>query len=114
MIKIKRDSGYADLFRGYKVIIDGKVAARIQNGQTISLEAPKGKHMLYLKLDWCRSNVLEFEVGERDVFFECGSPLRGWNFLLSALYSTIYYRKYIWLKQVMSVGPAPAPSAGPQ
>jgi hypothetical protein len=110
MVTIKRDSGYADLFRAYRIILDGKSVARIQNGQELKLQVPPGKHQIYLKLDWCRSNVLEFELGERDITFDCGSSLRDWRILLSLLYAAIFYREYMWIRQRMSIGAGPAPS----
>lgn len=110
MITIKRDSGYADLFRAYKIILDGKAVAKIQNGQQLKLEAPRGKHQIYLKLDWCRSNVLEFELGEREMTFDCGSSLREWRLLLSWLYAAVFYREYMWIRQRLSIGAGPASS----
>ena len=35
MIRLKRDSGYADRMRAYKVILDGKEVAKI-NGNKLS------------------------------------------------------------------------------
>lgn len=102
MIKIKRDSGYADLFRAYKVVLDGKAAAQIKNGQEIELEAPPGKHQLYLKLDWCRSNIVEFESGGGELKFECGSNLRDWKIFLAVVYAAIYPKEYMWLKRILN------------
>jgi len=100
MIKIKRDSGYADRLRAYKIVVDGNVVGEIKNHQEIELDISHGKHELFLKIDWCRSNVVEFEWdGNGDIKFECGSNLRGLKILLSILYITFLHSKYIWLKE---------------
>jgi hypothetical protein len=98
MIKIKRDSGYVDRLRAYKVVLDGNVVGEVKNGQQIEVDAPQGKHELVLKIDWCRSNSVEFESdGSSDVEFECGSNLRGLKIFLSIVYATFLRSKYIWL-----------------
>ena len=100
MIKIKRDSGYADRLRAYKVVLDGNVVGEVKNGQQIEFDASQGKHELFLKIDWGRSNVVEFESdGSSDIEFECGSNLRGLKIPLSIVYATILRSKYIWLNK---------------
>lgn len=108
MIKIKRDSGYADVVRGYKVMLDGKAVARVYDGQTVSVDVQPGKHQLYIKLDIWRSNAVEFEAGSGDIQFECGSPLRGWRIFLSLYYAVFRPRNYIWLRRAGDIGSGPA------
>lgn len=108
MIKIKRDSGYADVVRGYKVMLDGKAVARVYDGQTISVDVPPGKHQLYIKLDLWRSNILEFEAGSGEILFECGNHLRGWRVFLSLFYGAFCPRSYIWLRRSADIGSGPA------
>jgi hypothetical protein len=100
MIKIKRDSGYADRLRAYKVILDEKVIGYIKNGQDVFFEVSKGTHQLYLKVDWCRSNKINFESNDRDIEFECGSSLRGLKMLLNIFYLTLLKNKYLWIKKI--------------
>lgn len=99
MIRIKRDSGYADRIRAYKVVLDGDVIAEIRNGQQLELDVPPGRHRLHLKIDWCRSNYVDFEASENTIEFECGSNLRGFKILLALLYITFLRSQYIWLKK---------------
>lgn len=61
MIRIKRDSGLADRFRVYKVVLDGDVIGKIKNGQQIELDVPPARHRLHLKIDWCRSNFVDLK-----------------------------------------------------
>lgn len=100
MIRLKRDSGYADRMRAYKVILDGKEVAKIRNGQQIELDVAPGNHELYLKIDWCQSNRIEFELNENIVDFECGSSLRGkrfWIPFIELYYITFKRKEYMWL-----------------
>ena len=100
MIKIKRDSGYVDRLRAYKVILDEKVIGEIKNGQEITLEIPKGSHQLYLKIDWCRSNIINFDINDDNVEFECGSSLRGIRIFLTIFYIIFFRDQYLWLKKL--------------
>jgi len=99
MIRIKRDSGYADRLRAYKVLLDGEVIGEISNDQQFEFDAAPGKHQIQLKIDWCTSNRVDFEKEQDTVEFECGSSLRGFRILLSILYVTILRNQYMWLKR---------------
>ena len=100
MIKIKRDLGYADRLRAYKVVLDGNVVGEVKNGKKIEVNASEGRHELFLKMDWCRSNAVEFESnGSSDIEFECGSNLRGLKILLTIVYASFLRSKYIWLNK---------------
>jgi hypothetical protein len=98
MIRIKRDSGYADRLRAYKVVLDGTIVGDIRNGQQLELKVAPGKHRLQLKIDWGSSNMVDFEINDRDLEFQCGSNLRGFKILLAIFYATIFSNQYIWLK----------------
>jgi hypothetical protein len=99
MIRIKRDTGYTDRLRAYKVVLDGNVIGEIKNDQQVELDVAPGKHHLTLKIDWCRSNIVDFEVNQDTVEFECGSNLRGFKVLLVIFYVLFLRSKYIWLRR---------------
>lgn len=98
LIRIQRDSGYADRVRAYKVVVDGNVIGEIKNGQQIEFQIEPGRHELYLKVDWCQSHIIEFEMKQDDIEFECGSNLRGLKIFLSIFYVTFFRKDYIWLR----------------
>ena len=98
MISITRDSGFADMFRNYQVVIDGIVAGEIGNGKRLVLKVPPGKHQMQIKIDWCTSNTVAFEADEKTREFQCGSNLRGIKLLLSLLFITLFREQYIWLR----------------
>jgi len=99
MIKIQRDSGYADRLRAYKVVLDGEVIGEIRNGQLVEFDVAPGMHRLNIKIDWCRSNAVEFEMNNEVVEFECGSSLRGFKLLLAIIYITLLSGQYLWLRK---------------
>lgn len=99
-IKIKRHSALADRTRAYVVLLNGEVLGEIKNGEEVEFDVPAGNHQLRLRIDWCRSKAVTFEVDQSPVAFECGSNLRGIKIFLSLLYATIFRDNYMWLRQV--------------
>jgi len=103
MINIKRDSGYADQLRNYKVILDGKVIGEIADGKTESFKVPAGAHTLRLSIDYIKSNKISFECGSDEATnFECKNNLRGKRYFLLPLYLTILMSKYLTLRKTQT------------
>jgi len=100
VLKIVRDSGYADRLRAYQVILDGVKIGEIRNGQTQQFPVTPGLHAISLKIDWCGSKAIEFTVtGEDQLTFQAKSNLRGPK-LVSALWYVIFDRNsYLLLKR---------------
>ena len=99
-IKLNRDSGYVDHQRAYRVVIDGEKRAKTSNGESIEIVVEPGNHEILLKIDWLRSNTINFSInkGEKKEF-DCGSSLRGARFMLSIFYVTFLWNKYLWLQE---------------
>lgn len=100
---LQRDSGYVDFIRRYKVLLDGEQIGAIRNGGRFECQVPPGRHVLQLKIDWCGSNAVEFEVGAGEAIrFECGSNLRGRKAanVGKAMISTP--NEWIWLSRASS------------
>ena len=68
-IKLNRDSGYVDHQRAYRVVIDGEKRAKISNGESIEIVVEPGNHEILLKIDWLRSNTINFSINKRRVSF---------------------------------------------
>ncbi len=99
MIKINRKKEYNDKFREYEVILDNNYLGNIYAGETKNFEVASGNHTIYLKIDWCRSNTLDFHVSENEVFeFECGNSVTGWKRLFDVIYTIFLRNKYLWIK----------------
>lgn len=100
MVQIIRKNAFMDLFRAYRVLLDGKEVGRIKNGKQLRLEVPSGIHHLQLKIDWCYSNKVEFEIEHSSEFleFECGNNYTGKRVFLGVLNVLGSDKPYLWLK----------------
>lgn len=100
-IHLARDSGFADYTRQYKVVVDGEEKGQIKNGGTFECEIAPGRHTLELKVDWCGSNILKFEVADNEkAYFDCGSNLRGWKIFKASKIMREAPNEWIWLKSL--------------
>ena len=99
MITLHRKSSYADAIRAYDIVIDGNVSGKIKRGETVSLNSiSQGDHQIWIKIDWCRSNKLDFSYDGTTTHFECGSNLKGLKLFLSIVYIFIP-DKWCWIKK---------------
>jgi hypothetical protein len=97
---LTRPRQYVDMLRRYTIIVDGHRRATIRRGQTISLDLPPGRHQVVAKIDWCRSNPVEIEVGpEGRHFLEVGSNLTGWRILNALAYIIRWPDRYLYLRE---------------
>ncbi len=82
-LQLTRDSGFADLLRAYKVLIDGEDVGVIRNGQCREFEVSAGSHALEVRIDWCTTGEQQFTAHDSPEVFRVFSKLRGWRFLFS-------------------------------
>lgn len=99
-ITVRRTTSYADRLRAYKVKVDREVVGSVRARESITVPVSPGRHSLVLRIDWCGSETIDFEIqpGE-NVCFECGSNLAGWRQLLTLFYITFRTRQYLWLRR---------------
>lgn len=104
-LELTRVSEYANKVRDIKVFIDNQQVGTISNGQTKTFDIPEGKHhSLQVKIDWCTSDLVEFEVGEQETkrftmtSFAKHNPL---GTLAAIYYITIASNKYLNLKETV-------------
>ena len=102
ILNIKRENSRFDQYRNYKIILDGKLLGKLSSNETKSFKINSGSHIIYVKIDWCRSNKIKFNSSNSSnssINLECGSfannALKG---LLVFIYATVFRRKYLWLK----------------
>lgn len=98
-ITVRRTTSYADRWRAYEVKVDGVVVGSVRARESVTVPVNPGKHSLVLRIDWCGSEQIDFEVqpGEH-VFFDCGS-LAGWRIVLAIFYILFRTREYLWLRR---------------
>lgn len=99
MLKLVREDKFRDRLRSYKIILDDTYCDDINTGEVRNLELTPGKHTIYLKIDWCRSNKIDFYVSDNELIeFECGNSMKSWRILFAFIYITFLKNKYLWIK----------------
>ena len=97
---INRLKSLSDSLREYIMVLDGAEIGRIRVGESFKMPISPGEHQIFLKIDWCRSNLLNFTAEEGiQVELECGSSLTGWRIFLGFLYISFWRDKYLWIRQ---------------
>jgi hypothetical protein len=65
--------GWLNAARSYRVVIDGRVFARVDRGETLTFGIAPGHHELQLAVDWTRSPKLHVDLAEgQEVRVRCG------------------------------------------
>ena len=101
ILSISRDAGYADRLRDYRILCDGREIGRIRNAEARDFEIAPGEHRLLVKIDWCRSNEVQFSVHDGDTArFLCGNNLRGLRLLLAIFYVLFARKHYLLLRRI--------------
>ena len=75
MIRVTRKKAYADMFRAYKIYIDGIHRGNVKRNATKEFEIEKGKHTVCAKLDWGGSNEICVDVNDSVVELEVGNAV---------------------------------------
>lgn len=99
MLKISRDRAYCDRYRKYKIFIDNAYVGTIKANETCEYIVAPGRHTVYAKIDWCRSNILSIDIGNQDKYVEVGASATGYKILIIYLYITFLKNTYLWLKE---------------
>ena len=96
-IEIKRGKGYKDAIRAHQIELDGEIIGSIKAGEAVGFDIQPGKHHLRMKIDWCSSGYLDFEIkDEQTLSFESGNNVPP---LGELIYITFLRNKYLWLKR---------------
>lgn len=102
-ISLKRDSGYADRLRKYRVLVDGQEIGRIGDSEEKTFQIAPGQHQLIVRLDWAKTPAVSFEaMQDQTAKFSCGSNLRGMRLILALYYVVFAPSKYLWLRAIES------------
>ena len=80
------------LITKYKVFLDDVFIGKIESGGWLTVEVSNGIHKIFLKIDWCSSNILEIVKGSDVINLECGNK--------SGLNALFKRNDYLWIKQV--------------
>ena len=79
-LNLNRVTSFSDSLRAYSIVLDGAVVGHIKAGESVDIPVHPGKHQIFLKIDWCRSNILDFTAQTgAEVTLNCGTNLTGWQ-----------------------------------
>jgi len=104
-IYIYRKPADADKLRAYTVLVDGQAMCEVRDGETCTVIAPEGKHVVKLTIDWCESNPLTVETvsGSRQRL-TVSSNLRGSRRALALWYVAFARKSYLNLERSEATG----------
>ncbi len=97
-LTVRRDRGWADCFRAYRVLVDGIEIGKLPPGGTLHHEISNDAHVVEAKIDWCGSSPLALEASENDRTVVVRSALRGFRLFLALLYVTAERDRYLRLE----------------
>lgn len=96
-VVVARLAGKRDSFRDYRLLIDGRRAATLAEGDVRTLSLQPGTHELWLSIDWARSKKLTLQLppGSRSVL-KCYAAGGVYSALVD---STLRCHRYIELSE---------------
>lgn len=95
---VRRDKGYADKLRYYRIMLDGLEIGQIAEGTELRQDISEGPHVVEAKIDWCGSQPLEFHALAGDQVVIVRSALRGFRLFLVFVYVFFNKRGYLTLE----------------
>lgn len=102
-LHITRRRAYADCLRAYRILVDGKEVAKIDNGDVIQVPVTQGFHTIVARIawSWVGSQTLEFDIQSGQTLkFDCTSNLRGLKFWFTIVYAFVGRTRWISLTQL--------------
>ena len=94
-LTVRRDKGYADKFRKYRVLLDGVEIGQLAEGAVLRRDIGDGPHVVEARIDWCGSQPLTFNSQAGELSVNVRSALRGWRVMLAGLYLIFNRRGYL-------------------
>lgn len=108
VVVVFRPSTHVDSLRLHKVLIDDHPVATVADGRSVTIRVAPGRHTLRAEIDWCRSNVLTFDIreGEQSTF-RFAPTATG---LLLPLVPVLMFAPRFWTRVTQVSGPSRAPA----
>jgi hypothetical protein len=92
---VRRDEGWTDRIRKYRILLDGEEIGRIGEGEELRQEIADGPHVIEAKIDWCGSPPLRFNATSEDKTVLVSSALLGWRAFVGIFYVIFNRRGYL-------------------
>ena len=97
-LTVRRDKGYADKIRKYRILLDGVEVGRLAEGAVLREEISEGPHVVEARVDWCGSPPLQFDAQAGEQVVLVRSALRGWRVMLASFYLIFNRRGYLHIE----------------
>ena len=102
ILRIKRDAGWHDKLRAYKLFLDGAKVGLLKEGEQLTLRIPSGNYRIIAKIDWCSSPEVECDISENETIeFRCCSALRGFQLVFAPLFVLFFKNRYLKLDRTI-------------
>ena len=98
-ITVRRDKGWADKMRKYRILVDGAEIGQLGEGEVLRHEISDETHSIEARIDWCGSRRIPFQAQSEDLVFLVRSALRGWRLQFTLFYIVFNRRGYLILDQ---------------
>jgi hypothetical protein len=99
-VLLKRHMQYVNILRRYIIVLDGKEIGEIHNGPVVELLMDPGSHSIRMRLDWCSSKPLEFDIESGQTLnLVTGCSINGIKSMLAFLYVTVYRNRYLYVRR---------------
>jgi hypothetical protein len=95
---VRRDKGYADKIRKYRILLDSVEIGQLAEGAELCEQISEGPHVAEARIDWCGSQSLEFQARAGEQILVVRSSLRGWRVILALFYVMFNKRGYLVLE----------------
>ena len=99
-LTVRRDKGWTDKFRKYRILVDGEEIGRLGEGEHLCHPIAAGVHVVEAKIDWCGSRPLRLEIGTEDQLVVVRGALRGWRLLFAGFRVFLNQHEYLTLELV--------------
>ncbi len=97
-LAVRRDKGYADKLRKYRILLDGLEIGQLAEGTVLRQEVSEGPHVVEARVDWCGSQPLDLHAVAGEQVVVVRSALRGWRVMLALFYVIFNRRGYLTLE----------------
>jgi hypothetical protein len=97
-LTVRRDRGWVDRFRNYKIVVDGSEIGRLAEGDLLRQEIATGSHVIEARIDWCGSQPLEFEASSEDLTVLVANATQDGGVLSTIYFLAFKRRNYLCLR----------------
>jgi len=103
-ISLRRIRDLIGIYRGLQVFLDGQEIGQLLYGARCSFGALPGRHEIYVRMDWCRSEPLSLTIDSGGVVqLECGCRF-GFMFPLNAVGLAAWPERFFFIRTLSAGG----------